>query len=676
MRVDYFESLLDTNLVKFIANPFNPSAIIDDEDKVEEEINEIDPDVSGISDFELNTRQSEITSELINQYSMVYSENYNLNIDQGEVLQEFLKSVFLPTKQQQKVPVQLIHGVYGSGKSLLISIMIIAAIEISTTHNFPIKILLACMTNVAVDNILLKLKDLEFTKFCRVGSLKRINKQVLPFTAQNKKRQRDDIEEIKAMLNELDDSEDPEVEDQREVLEETLDRFQKGLNDGRVHLSPVVGATCLSTSQSCMEDVKFDVIIQDECSQLTEPLSLLSLIKFMPKNLILVGDPNQLPPTINTSSSLNWVVNRLKTTLFDRFYNVGIKPKMLRTQYRCNPTISKLSNSLFYQNKLLDGVSHFERLPIHNNLPNLCFINVEGKETTYKTGNSSFYNELEISTINELITELRGIGVKLSDIGIISLYKNQVERLNKVINIGDSSNNIQISTVDAFQGAEKSIIIVSCVRTFQTNFLTNVNRINVAITRAKSHLFIIGNGPKLKLIPLWRKLISGLPSDNGYFSNTDEFLGLFGNIPKVKQESNTGIKSHKFVKVGGVNKADFKLGSSLLGDVSKSYNSHNNNEDNDDDLNLDFSDDYSNTINSHNIHSTKVNTIEKTVTFAPDPIIPMGESDIDESDNDDSLELHINQIKKVTISKMPSQEAVNVNESELDEQLDELFDLL
>ncbi|XP_013917790.1 PREDICTED: protein ZGRF1 [Thamnophis sirtalis] len=126
----------------------------------------------------------------------------------------------------------------------------------------------------------------------------------------------------------------------------------------------------------------------------------------------------------------------------------GYAPILLRTQYRCHPVIAALTNELFYEGILLNGISETDRSPLLDWLPTLCFYNVNGSEQT-----------------------------------------------------------VQVSTVDAFQGAEKEIIVLSCVRTRQVGFIDSEKRVNVALTRGKRHLLIVGNLNCLRKNKLWGSVI-------------------------------------------------------------------------------------------------------------------------------------------------------------------------
>ncbi|MEJ1270847.1 zinc finger GRF-type containing 1 [Cricetulus griseus] len=257
----------------------------------------------------------------------------------------------------------------------------------------------------------------------------------------------------------------------------------------------------------CMNDLKFPVVVLDECSQMTEPASLLPIARFESEKLILVGDPKQLPPTIQGSDAAH--ENGLEQTLFDRLCLMGHKPVVLRTQYRCHPVISAIANDLFYEGNLMNGISETERSPVVEWLPTLCFYNVTGAEQVERE--NSFQNVAEAAFTLKLIQSLIASGIAGSMIGVITLYKSQMYKICHLLSAMDfnhpEAKAVQVSTVDAFQGAEKEIIILSCVRTRQVGFIDSEKRMNVALTRSRRHLLIVGSLSCLRKNRLWERVI-------------------------------------------------------------------------------------------------------------------------------------------------------------------------
>jgi superfamily I DNA and/or RNA helicase len=224
-------------------------------------------------------------------------------------------------------------------------------------------------------------------------------------------------------------------------------------------------------------------------------MSIVPVKRFNTNLLIAVGDPKQLPPVLNDSKKHSV----LKKTLFERLASTGNDPILLRTQYRLHPALSRIANSLFYDNKLLDGVSENDRASIIQNFPPLLAMHVQGNEVSI-SGSKSWTNKTEAQAIGSALHAIIKSGIPPSRVGVISLYKDQVDLIQQIVDAYEMRNEktsmkkVQIATVDSFQGAEKDIIILSTVRTAHHNlsFIADPNRLNVAITRVCDlHPFIV-----------------------------------------------------------------------------------------------------------------------------------------------------------------------------------------
>uniref|UniRef100_G1SSA6 5'-3' DNA helicase ZGRF1 n=1 Tax=Oryctolagus cuniculus TaxID=9986 RepID=G1SSA6_RABIT len=350
--------------------------------------------------------------------------------------------------------------------------------------------------------LLTMLLSLGFEKFVRVGSIRKIAKPVLPYSLHaGSENESEQLKELHALMKE------DLTPVEKVYVRKSIEQHKLGTNRTLLKQVRVVGVTCAACPFPCMNDLKFPVVMLDECSQITEPASLLPIARFECEKLILVGDPKQLPPTIQGSEAAH--ANGLEQTLFDRLCLMGHKPIMLRTQYRCHPAISAIANDLFYEGKLMNGISETDRSPLLEWLPTLCFYNVKGLEQIER-GNS-FHNAAEAGFTLKLIQSLIASGIVGSMIGVITLYKSQMYKLCHLLSAVDFNDPeikaVQVSTVDAFQGAEKEIIILSCVRTKQVGFIDSEKRMNVALTRGRRHLLIVGNLACLRKNQLWRRVI-------------------------------------------------------------------------------------------------------------------------------------------------------------------------
>nr|XP_031323249.1 protein ZGRF1 isoform X3 [Camelus dromedarius] len=407
------------------------------------------------------------------------------------------------------LPITIIHGVFGAGKSYLLAVVVLFFVQLfeksealTVENKRPWKLLISSSTNVAVDRVLLGLLSLGFEKFVRVGSIRKIAKPVLPYSLHaGSENESEQLKELHALMKE------DLTPMERVYVRKSIEQHKLGTNKTLLKQVRVVGVTCAACPFPCMNDLKFPVVVLDECSQITEPASLLPIARFECEKLILVGDPKQLPPTIQGSDAAH--ENGLEQTLFDRLCLMGHKPVLLRTQYRCHPIISAVANDLFYEGSLVNGVSETERSPLLEWLPTLCFYNVQGLEQIER--DNSFHNVAEAAFTLKLIQSLVASGIAGSMIGVITLYRSQMYKLCHLLSATDfdhpNMKAVQVSTVDAFQGAEKEIVILSCVRTRQVGFIDSEKRMNVALTRGRRHLLIVGNLACLRKNRLWGLVI-------------------------------------------------------------------------------------------------------------------------------------------------------------------------
>ncbi|XP_072191172.1 5'-3' DNA helicase ZGRF1 isoform X2 [Excalfactoria chinensis] len=454
---------------------------------------------------------TEVAMELAEKMILTFS----LNPDQAASLIHIAQMMTSyantkPVEEHQIFPITIIHGVFGAGKSYLLSVVILFLVQLfesseakEDTELAPWKLLIASSTNVAVDRILLCLLDLGFEDFIRVGSIRKIAKAVLPYSLHaGSGNENEQLKELLALMKE----DLPPAE--KTYVRRSIERHKLGTNKTALQQVKVVGVTCAACQFPCLDTLKFPVVVLDECSQMTEPTSLLPIARFQCEKLVLVGDPKQLPPAIQGSESIH--EKGLEQTLFDRLCLMGHKTILLRTQYRCHPAISAIANELFYEGNLIDGVSEKERSPLLDWLPTLCFYSVSGLEQIER--DNSFYNMAEVHFTVKFIQSLIASGIDGSAVGVITFYKSQMCKIQNLLRSVHSEafpmKAVQVSTVDAFQGAEKEIIILSCVRTRQTGFTDSEKRMNVALTRAKRHLLIVGNLTCLSKNRLYERVIN------------------------------------------------------------------------------------------------------------------------------------------------------------------------
>eukprot|EP00741_Cyanophora_paradoxa_P020911 tig00021318_g20187.t1 len=483
-------------------------------------------------------------------------------------------------------PALLVHGVFGAGKSHLLAAVCIflaraseAAMKRARRSVPPLRVLVASNTNVAVDNVLMNLDRMGYKDFMRVGSVRKIARPVLPFTTVG-----GDERSIKESIRELElELKGAASEADRAILQGQLAEAKDGRlksRSERLNKAPVVGVTC----HSCLNSVfgketkdkdkdkdggqekekekrssrMFDVVILDECSQITEPASLLPMARFHARRLLLVGDPKQLPPqlvSVRDEASKEDAPPGLAKTMFVRLSRAGLRPVLLATQYRCHPAFSALSSRLFYGGRLRDGVTPADRPPLAPGVPPLLAFDSQVTQEERRGG--SFVNRAEADAVLHAVGLLERAGVRPSQVGVVCLYKAQAALITERLGGPGAAGGYggggrpsggrataqevpQISTVDAFQGAEKDVIIVACTRTSKgTDFMCCPRRVNVTITRARRHLIVLGSYPVLSELPYWREILRDARECQGGYRRLEDLMGP-GLVPAHSSASAGG----------------------------------------------------------------------------------------------------------------------------------------
>ncbi|KAF5326605.1 hypothetical protein D9611_000880 [Ephemerocybe angulata] len=285
--------------------------------------------------------------------------------------------------------------------------------------------------------------------------------------------------------------------------------------------SDVICTTCITAATSSLNIVDFPVVFLDEASMSTEPASLIPLMKGC-KHLALIGDHKQLPPVILSQEARDM---GLAVSLFERLTREGDTPSvMLDTQYRMHPGISSFPSKEFYLGGVRDGTVDAAGqvqaglLPPQSAFlgggrgrPSVIFLDHAGQEAVKER---SRVNHAEADIIARVVVDLLVSNPELrgEDIGIIAPYVAQISLLTRVFSadgawagglraaLGDTRfmqlAQIEISTVDGFEGREKEVIVFSTVRNNgggQIGFLGDRRRLNVGLTRARRALFVVGS---------------------------------------------------------------------------------------------------------------------------------------------------------------------------------------
>ncbi|CRF31567.1 DNA helicase [Brachyspira suanatina] len=274
----------------------------------------------------------------------------------------------------------------------------------------------------------------------------------------------------------------------------------------------ILGITCNQIGRFKIEetDEAYDLVIIDEVSKNTLP-EILMPASFA-KKVILVGDPNQLPPVFcrNEIETMNEIDINLQETLIenslvDRLFKNSDRDTMfgmLDTQYRMEAKIGDIVSRFFYNGELKNATAYCDDESIY-------WIDYHTNEKFPNNYRGELYNPIEIDLINNSIENLNTNAN--TSIAIITPYKKQKYEIRKKIKNNENLKhlNIKIDTIDAFQGKEADIVYFSVVRnTGSAKFFSNIKRLNVAISRAKNRLYMVGMSKYCNKVDILKNIYS------------------------------------------------------------------------------------------------------------------------------------------------------------------------
>ncbi|GLE01645.1 hypothetical protein PINS_up010479 [Pythium insidiosum] len=394
-----------------------------------------------------------------------------------------------------------------------------------------IRILVAAPSNAAVDELIVRLMsegifDARMRKtyrprLVRVGRPESLQQQQRSGNERDvlrKKKWRKYAAEVEEILLES------LVNRHRSAFPTVRQARQSIIQNAQIVFCTLSGAGSLAMCELAQH--RFDALVIDEAAQAVEASTLIPF-KFQPSRIVLVGDHQQLPATVISKRLVELGYDR---SLFQRLVERGSKVFLLTQQYRMHPEISWFPSTYFYRGQLVEAAAMKDWTARKYHQSELfrpfVFVDVPTGQQSQVSGSKSLRNLSEIDVIISLLQRL--VVEKFPEldwkrkIGIISPYKQQIVELRGELQRwearGDLQLDIEVNTVDGFQGREKEIIIYSCVRTARSGssrskssgseaFWADERRMNVAITRAKSSLWIIGNSLLLSQSAAWRALL-------------------------------------------------------------------------------------------------------------------------------------------------------------------------
>jgi superfamily I DNA and/or RNA helicase len=390
----------------------------------------------------------------------------------------------------------LIRGPPGTGKTVVIAKI---AHELAKKE----KVLIASHTNRAVDNAI---EELSAEEALRIGRPEKVLPSIRKYLLGYKARQDlgDVLEEIEKEIKKNLDLLVKVEEDARKAsgferskLNEVRRKYKEYIrhlytkrnemlrkaSEELVEEMPIIGSTLVKSQLYPLAKISFDTVIIDECSQASLTLALLGMVKG--RKWILVGDDRQLLPIFRTLKN-----SKELSAFFSLLSKYRHRMKMLRIHRRSHPEIINFSAKHIYEGKIKPARecwSHKLKAKASNPVLDpdkpVVFVHVEGEEG--REGGSKF-NSKEIDVCIEITRDLKRY-LNPKEIGIISPYVAQRKKIAEKV-------KVEVDTVDAFQGREKDVVIFSITSTGEMRFVSNPNRLNVAFTRARRKLIVVGNG--------------------------------------------------------------------------------------------------------------------------------------------------------------------------------------
>ncbi len=437
--------------------------------------------------------------------------------------------------------VAIVHGPPGTGKTTTL------VEAINETLMRESQVLVCAQSNMAVDWICEKLVD-RGINVLRIGNPTRVNDKMLGFTYERRFEAHPDYPQLwairKAMreLRRRKKGRDDNFHQKLERLKSRATELEIRINADLFGEARVIASTLVGSANRLLEGQKFGTLFIDEAAQALEAACWIPMRRV--SRVILAGDHCQLPPTVKSIAALK---GGLGKTLMERI--VENKPEcvtLLGVQYRMNDEIMKFSSDWFYGGKVKTAAEIQQRKSILNfDRPILWLDTGEMEVGPDEPDNKEQFvgesfgrvnkgeAELTLRSLQDYFTKIGKARIldEQIDVGVISPYRAQVQYLRRLLKQREFFKPyrrlITVNTVDGFQGQERDIILISMVRANENGeigFLRDLRRMNVAITRARLKLIILGDVATLTRHPFYKKLWEYVTQLNNGMDRPDALL--------------------------------------------------------------------------------------------------------------------------------------------------------
>lgn len=482
-----------------------------------------------------NARLGELRETLIGDREPEFHEwhiefvNDRLNPSQNRAVQRILRAQ----------DAAIIHGPPGTGKTTTL----VEAIKETALHEH--QVLVCAPSNTAVD--LLTLKCLEAgLEVLRLGNPARVEEELLIHTLDGSITQHSDYQALRKLRKDAEDARKRaakhkrkfgarEAQARRDLFRESreLKAMAHKLEDYIIHQlvnnTPVITCTLTGAAAKVLGNKRFHTVFIDEAGQALEPACWIPIIRS--NRVVMAGDHFQLPPTVKSQEADKL---GLSNTLFEQVMTEKSVDVMLEQQYRMHEQIMRFSGREFYDNQLFADESVRHHL-IGPNFDPVTFIDTAGcgfteskNPQSLSTGNAEEANLVLLHLallFNQISSEAPDTLKPDFRVGIITPYKEQVRLLKKQLRaspmLSDFAQYVDINTVDGFQGQERDVVYISLVRSNKRNkigFLSDIRRMNVALTRAKKKLVVVGDTSTLGEHPFYQHFLDYIDGIGAYRS--------------------------------------------------------------------------------------------------------------------------------------------------------------
>ncbi|RME99466.1 MAG: AAA family ATPase [Bacteroidetes bacterium] len=465
-------------------------------------------------------RLAELRDTILGRYQATFREVSEWIV--GEGLNEAQNAALREVVGAHQLAV--IHGPPGTGKTTTLVQVVLQLTQTEPT------VLVTAPSNTAVDLLTERLAATGL-RVLRIGNISRVDESVMRHSLDQQLANHPEAKTIKKLKIEAAELRRQAKKYKRKFgAEQRRSRgrmfkeagqmnawayqLEQRLIDELVESAQVVTATLVGANHSVLEHKTFRTVVIDEAAQALEPASWIPILKA--SRVVLTGDPYQLPPTVKSREAAK---QGLSVTLLEKALARQQRTSLLNIQYRMHEQIMAFSNQRFYQGALVADASVAQHTIPHDPETPLVFIDTAGADCSeqihplYK----SRYNDGEYHILREHLYELLDVlavhqVAPLPNMAIISPYREQVTRIEEMIAEDNrlAELDLTVKTIDGFQGQERDIIYLSLVRSnlkSEIGFLKDYRRMNVAMTRARKKLVIIGDSATIGSDPFYNEFV-------------------------------------------------------------------------------------------------------------------------------------------------------------------------